>query len=281
MPEQAPWQIEREQRLAALDWAAATRFWPLFPTNCVDRLDYWRQLAPVYLAAFNEAHAGDGFKVTATVDAWPQTEAEHQAALRALLTTGKLRQAWRVQRSSRPAVREEWEALEAVHREGSRPLAEIPLYSGMIRCACQQLVCLPLEQWRALDDPAVPYRPETVASAIVAALAARIARAFNAPPQDAERARECCGVDGDPIVWSTSLRGFTEPIDGHGMAVTDDGPLGEHFGGYYGCLRITLGEGEEWRMAVLAPNHFIDRLIWLGEEAARPATDSHGAKENS
>lgn len=265
MSEQESWEIARQKRLAALDWESATRFWRLFPVQSRDRLDYWRQLAPVYLAALNERRDGDALAVTAAIDAWPQSAAENQSALTALLTTGKLRQAWRAQRSARSASRAEWDALEIAHQVGSRPLAEIPLYDGMFRCACQQLVCLPLDQWQALDDPAAAYRPEMVDTAIVTALATRIARAFNAPPQDAERARECCGFHDEPIVWSTCLRALTEGIEAHGMDATDDGRLQ----GCYGCLRITLDQGQEWRMAVLAPFHFIDRLVWLGEQAAR------------
>lgn len=265
MSEQEPWEIARQKRLAALDWDSATRFWRLFPAPGRDRLDYWRQLVPVYLAALNERREGDALAVTAAIDAWPQSEAKNQRALTALLATGRLRQAWRAQQSARSASRAEWDAHEIAHQVGSRPLAEIPLYAGMIRCACQQLVCLPLDQWQALDEPAAAYRPEAVDTAIVAALAARIARAFNAPPQDAEQARECCGFDGEPIVWKTCLRALTEGIDAHGMDAANDG----RFCGYYGSLRITIGQGEAWRMAVLAPFHFIDRLVWLGEQAAR------------
>lgn len=264
-----PWHNERLKETR--DWDFATRFWPLFPKvaheNAVQseaaerRLAYWLQLAPVYLAALNAPCDECTLRVTASIEFWPQTEAEHQVTLANLLGTSQLRAAWYAQNTSRPDTAAQSEALETAHRECSRPLAEIPLYSGMFRCACQLLVCLPLEQWQALDNPHGTYQPGLVDTAMVNALATRIAYAFNAPPQDPDLARYRFDFDGDPVVWRPSLCNLTNPMNGHGMGVTETG----QYRGYYGCLRIIIGQGEEWRMAVLAPNHFIDRLIWLSE----------------
>lgn len=71
--------------------------------------------------------------VQAEVEAWPQTEAEHQAALTALLTTGRLRQAWRELKAGYKLAGDEdktrWEMVQITHILHSRPVAEIPSYA--------------------------------------------------------------------------------------------------------------------------------------------------------
>lgn len=255
--------MNEQAQAAAQDDARAMRFWPLFPNPAAEPLDYWRQLAPVYLAALNEACADDALVVQAEVEAWPQTEAEHQAALTALLTTGRLRQAWRALKAGYTASggNERWEMVEIIHMLHSRPLAEIPSYAGYCRTTCHQLVCLPLAEWRALDNPALAYRPSAADKAVVAALATRVAHAFNVPPQETGQVRDCPGFNR-PIVWSAGLGLLTEPLNCHGIAVKEDG----RFDGYCGVLRLVLNTGEEWRMAVLAPGHFIRILMRVDEE---------------
>ena len=149
----------------------------------------------------------------------------------------------------------------------------------MMRVSCQQLVCLPLAQWQALHDPALPFAPESVDVAVVDRLATRVAQVFNSPPLvDLDLLRDGYGWD-EPVVWNTNAGQLTGEIDCHGMRDRCEhgwkgevkplafNALAQHwrFEGFCGHLRVTLESGEDWMVIVLAPLHFVRRLAHSAE----------------
>jgi hypothetical protein len=244
------------------------------------QLEFWQGLAAVYVAALQEPDDTDQpAPLQVVVESWPEGEAAQQAALTVLLAESSLCSAWDEQQrfyhlphsGYSEQRRAEEEVLEQAHVIGSRPLAEIPLYYGWGRSSCQQLVCLPLPQWQALFDSTAHYEPASVDRRTVERLATRIARAFNVPPQDHEQLLDALAFI--PTVWKISLRGLTDSLDSHGMSDICTGavqqakegefvPMSERrYLGYYGCLRVTLENGEVWMVAVLGPRHFVSDLI--------------------
>lgn len=269
----------------------AQPFWPLFPhftppasaeaNTGNSLLDYWRQLAPVYVAALREPDAEGEAPSSVSIEDWPTDISGQQAALTALLTDSKLCAPWREQQrgyarwtklgTEDGAERDD--RLEQAHVTGSRPLAEIPVYEDWIRCSCQQLVCLPESQWQALFDADAHYDPAEVCADTVNRLATRIARAFNFPPQAPSDV--CFRAADSPVVWDTSLRGLTCRIDNHGMgdrlahALHGDTSTGDEprYSGFYGRLRVTLPDGDIWTVVVLGPRHFVVALQRLRQRA--------------
>lgn len=82
------------------------------------------------------------------------------------------------------------------------------------------------------------------------------------------------------IVWSTSPGNLTGSIDNHGMTdrLLDDygrpRPANYHgegntptwrFDDFFGQLRVTLENGEDWYVTVQAPSHFVGALLRLPE----------------
>lgn len=249
-------------------------------------LPYWQQLSPAYVAALAGPHTDDPFLLEVSVEDWPETFEAQQTSLYQLLEISKLRQAWRSQANwqikQRPYMTDGQRfvltELEREHREGSTPLAEIPLYDGFIRNSGQQLICLPLAEWSAMYSDSASYEPGKVDKTVVSRLAHRIARVFNAPPQSPEQLAQVPSQHGN-IVWNCSLCGLTGSIDSHGMSdrLFDDygRPIERdpemvptwRFDGFCGQLRVTLEDGSQWYVTVLAPAHFIGNLMSMAREA--------------
>jgi hypothetical protein len=249
-------------------------------------LPYWQQLSQTYVAALAGPHTDDPGLLEVVVEDWPGTFEAQQTSLNVLLEISKLRQAWRSQANwqlaQRPYMtdgqRQVLVELEREHREGSRPLAEIPLYHGFIRSSCQQLICLPLAEWAAMYSDSTWYEPGKVDQTVVSRLAHRIAQVFNAPPQSPEQFAQVPSQYGN-IVWNSSLCGLTSSIDSHGMSdrLFDDygRPIerdpenvpGWRFDGFCGQLRVIQEDGSQWYVTVLAPAHFIGNLMGMARES--------------
>lgn len=247
--------------------------------RCADvLLPYWQRLAWVYGLALAMPEGDDAHWLPVAIDDWPNDMPAQQQALQALLADGPLRAAHRCTQDELAAPQgrtgdavARLDALYAAERAAARPLAEIPLYAGYLRLSCQQLVCLPQTAQQALADPRVPYAPEAVDSAVVERLARRIARVFNAPPLQAPADLAQTPCRETPIVWRTSLAGLCERRNSHGMADRWCDEAGQlrppadlpewRFDGFCGRLRVTLENGENWVVTVLAPGHFVAALM--------------------
>ena len=164
------------------------------------------------------------------------------------------------------------------------PFVEIPLYQGYIRSSAHQLVCLPEAQWLALSAQSpVPYAPESIDRATVLRIAHRIARVFNAPPMAAAGAsaqgvvpafeQVLAGLQCMPTVWSchpatltragASCHGMDDRLENeYGQAKNTEQPNHMRFSGFSGVLRLQLENNEVWRVALLAPSHFVRRLMF-------------------
>lgn len=243
-------------------------------------LPLWRALAPAYVAALSTPCGDDSEHLQVEVETWPDTVEEHQQHLKALLEQSRLCQAWRDYARffdadhASASDAEEQDAAEQRFRRSNAPLREIPLYQSSMRVSCQQLVCLPVAQWQALHDPSLQYEPASVDAQVVVQLATRIAQVFNAPPfVDADLLRESCGWS-EPVVWAASPGQLTEPTNSHGIRdrcahgwrgdfqpMADDA-VAPHwrYEGFFGRLRVTRENGEDWTVAVLAPLHFVQRM---------------------
>lgn len=241
----------------------------------------WQALGPAYAATLATPFGADTTRLLVRVEDWPTDLEAHQGRLQFLLEKSRLRQAWRgyarwlyefYLRTNDGAQKDQ---AQAICRSSYKPLREIPMYMGLMRVACQQLVCLPLAQWQALSDPSLPYLPEQVDENTVERLATRVARVFNAPPLVHVDLLKACGGWDDPVVWTVSSSNLTQPLSQHGMRdrCEEDGWRGDiramptdavaphwRYEGFYGQLRVTLENGDEWIVAVLAPIHF---LRWL------------------
>ena len=177
----------------------------------------------------------------------------------------------------------------------------MPLYLSSIRASCQQLVCLPVDQWQVLhthsahantdadadadadQTTAQVYRPHTVHTPTVDRLAQRLALVFNAPPcVDVALLQENPGWQ-EPVIWDTDAGTLTNPNSCHGMRdrwehgwqgevvpLPDDAVRPEwRYEGFYGQLRVTLEDSTPWLVTVLAPLHFVRHLVksaqWYGQ----------------
>ena len=254
-------------------------------------LPMWRALAPVYAATLAAPFGQDATPLTTHIEHWPTTVAEQQGALQQLLEKSQLRQGWRnyarwfeeVYWRSNDAAQKEIAQVEC--RKSYVPLREIPLYMRSMRVSCQQLVCLPLAQWQAMQMPHLNYEPERVESSTVDRMATRVAQVFNAPPMvDMEILRDSFSWD-DAVVWTTNSADLTQPMSGHGMSdrceqgwrgecrpLSDDA-VAPHwrYEGFIGQIRVTMEHGEDWIVTVLAPMHFMRRLAYFAEWYRREA----------
>jgi hypothetical protein len=242
----------------------------------------WQAMAPAYVATLAAPFGADAASLRVSVKSWPATVAAQQQSLHFLLTQSRLRQSWRdyarwfVDDHCKTNDQAAKAAAEAVFRQSSAPLREIPLYMGYMRVACQQLVCLPLHEWQALHDGKQTFTPQAVDSAVVERLATRVAEVFNSPPLvDVELLRDAKPWD-EPVVWTTNAGQLTGEMDCHGMRDRcEHGWRGEEvpqppdapaphwrYEGFCGHLCVTLENGHEWIVAVLAPVHFLRRLAY-------------------
>lgn len=261
-----------------LDGASYVAAWQARSADAL--LPYWQRLAWVYGLALAMPDADDAGWLAVEIEDWPADMAAQQATLQALLADGPLRAAMRRTQAGLDTLAGDGDAGQAqqaalyeAERTAARPLAEIPLYAGYLRVSCQQLLCLPHADDRALADPQLPYAPEAVDTDTVARLARRIARLFNAPPVQAPADLALVPSRAAPIVWPTSLAGLCERRASHGMAdrwCDDQGRIRPpsdlpawRFDGFCGRLRVTLENGENWVLTVLAPGHFVSTLSSL------------------
>jgi hypothetical protein len=181
-------------------------------------------------------------------------------------------------------------ALKKEHADNARPMREIPLYSDEFRVSCQQVICMPVQQWDAMFAEDTYFEPTKIDEAIVEKLATRIARALNDPfaqkPQpcaiDPERPWAGGRFSKAPerlIVWDSNSGTLIGRIDSHGMSdrMFDDflRPI-EHepdriptwrFDGFCGQLRVTGIGDEPWYVTVLAPDHFVYTLTKMVRES--------------
>lgn len=246
----------------------------------------WQVLGPAYAATLATPFGSDAARLQVHVEDWPTTLEMQQSRLHGLLEQSRLRQAWRDYAGLldlayyRATNRAQQDADQAACRSSYKPLREVPLYMGLMRMACQQLVCLPKAQWQALSNPSLPYLPQQVDETTVERLATRVARVFNTPPLvNVDLLKECGGWDG-PVVWTVSSDNLTQPMSGHGMrdCCEVEGWRGDtqpmpadavaphwRYEGFYGQLRVTLENGDDWIVAVLAPIHFLRRLSYSVE----------------
>ena len=148
----------------------------------------WQALAPAYVATLAQTFGDDAAPLAVRVVHWPETVAEHQQALHRLMAESRLRDGWHAYARWFEEVHchindpLQKQAAERAFRQTSVPLREIPLYQSFIRASCQQLVCLPVDQWQALHQrtPNSPsgYRPQDVNAATVN----RLAQVLNSAP---------------------------------------------------------------------------------------------------
>lgn len=248
-------------------------------------LPFWQGMEPVYAAILsdNERNNRDGLTLSATVEDWPEGFEAQQQSLVSLLDKSKLRQSWRSfshwlseQMSSitegQMAVRT---ALLKEHADSARPMREIPLYSDHFRIACQQIICMPVRQWKAMFMDGAYYEPTSIDEAIVEKLTARIARALNDPFSPRP-----CVIDSTEhiVVWNSNPGALVGGTNSHGMndRLFDDylRPIERdpeyiptwRFDGFCGQLRV-MGIGDEpWYVTVLAPDHFVGALVELLRE---------------
>lgn len=263
-------------------------------------LPYWQGLAGAYQQALATPFGNDSATLVTQVEDWPESFSAQQKGLYELLQTSKLRMAWRsycewtaVQRAYfTDGQRKVLAELEREHAEGSCPLAEIPLYQGWMRTSCQQLICIPVSVWRSMYSSESRYEPAQIDRATVERLATRVARVFNTPPLGPmEFLKESPGWS-EAVVWSTSQRGLTSTIDIHGMTdrekdedgwsknVSDQMMFPEwRYKGFGGQIRVTLENGTPWFVTVLAPTHFVRRLMiyaqWFERVSAAEAPLNH------
>lgn len=254
-------------------------------------LPLWKALAPAYAATLAAPLGQDSAHLATSIEHWPATVAEQQVALQQLLEGSQLRQGWRdyarwfgdVYSHTNDTAQKE--VAEKTCRVSYAPLREVPLYMRSMRVSCQQLVCLPLAQWKAMQEPGEGYQPAQVDQATVERLATRVAQVFNAPPLvDMEILQDGFSWD-DPVVWTTSSATLTVPMSGHGMRDRwEDGWRGDcrplpadaiaphwRYEGFMGQIQVRLENGEEWVVTVLAPLHFVTRIAlyveWFRREA--------------
>lgn len=246
----------------------------------------WSALAPAYVTALSRSIGSDAGPLAVQVEHWPATVADHQQALHQLLSESRLRQGWREyalwlgEVYYRNNDQQQKIQKEQAFRQTSLPLCDIPLYQSSMRVSCQQLVCLPVDQWQALRQPttahASGYCPHNVHAPTVNRLATRVAQVFNSPPLvDVHLLQNNPGWD-EPVVWNTNSGQLTGHINSHGMHDRcEHGWQGGYtplpaeaaypewrYEGFYGLLRVTLEDGTDWMVAVLAPLHFVRRLAY-------------------
>jgi hypothetical protein len=123
------------------------------------------------------------------------------------------------------------------------------------------------------------YDPAKIDPATVERLATRIAQMFNAPPVVPLNLLQETPSWREAIVWRTSQRGLTACIDLHGMRDwvaeyserESDSPLPFpewRFDGFCGQIQVLLEDGTPWYVTLLAPAHFVRRLVLYANSQA-------------
>lgn len=272
--------LEAESQLQAIEQEMpGAELWQQRHFAAAERiyLPLWSAMCSIYEKAFAATDSADSILSAVRTMRWPSSVEEHQLALGQLLQESQLRKAWRdyatsmVSPTNSPAQQEQ---LEQRVRDSAAPLREIPLYQGVMRISCQQLVCMPESIWQSLHEPNAGYTPAAVDMAIVDSIAQRIARVFNTPWWSSSGSHESVD-EAEAIVWRTNAQGLTAPINSHGIRDRWDSEsrgIGVkqsstkiafphwRYEGFYGEFRLGLSHGEPWRVAVLAPLHFVRRL---------------------
>lgn len=245
-------------------------------------LPYWQKLVPVFATALAYPFGDDTGRLQTSVEFCPADMDAQQNALLRLFEQSKLRMAWRslaqwyvtpkgyYTDGQRKALAE----LERAHREGSNPLAEIPMYQSFMRVSCHQLICMPVAQWEAMFSQTAQYEPGQIDAKTIQRLAVRVARVFNTPPlADIEFLAQSYSW-GDPTVWRVSEGSLTEGKSCHGMADRHFDEYGRprspdandkrtwRFDGFCAQIRVILEDGTPWYVAVLAPAHFLHHLMY-------------------
>ena len=246
----------------------------------------WQALAPAYVAALAHPFGSDqGTLGAARVD-WPDTIEQQQQRLEDLLAKSQMGQAWRdyaatfAGNSQVNADHSQRENAELLFEQSKAPMREIPLYQGMMRVSCQQVICMPVATWQSMFDPSKVYEPQTIDRNTVDRLATRVARVFNTPPMvDLSLLRDSTSWD-DPVVWSANASTLTNPTNSHGMRdrwkteswleeirKPPEDIVAPHwrYEGFCGQILVTLESGEDWYVTILAPMHFVRRLAYYGE----------------
>lgn len=245
-------------------------------------LPYWLSLAPAYAQALACSFGSDNVQLDTCIEDWSDTFKKQQTSLYQLLQTSKLRMAWRgycqwtstQQTLYTDGQRKIIAELDRELGASSAVLAEIPLYSGLMRTSCQQLICMPVAQWKNMYCSGARYEPGQVDIQTVNRLAMRVAQIFNAPPlAPLEFLRDRTGWES-PIVWPASPRLLTCSISLHGMRDRMEDEYGNRrydadkipcqdfrFEGFCGQIRVVLEDGTPWYVTILAPTHFLRELI--------------------
>lgn len=254
-------------------------------------LPYWVSLAPAYKATLAIPFGQDTSALMVEIEHWPADFHAQQADLYKLMHVSQLRESWRnlcqwTDKQSYPYSddqRAQLLKLEHDFSNGNRTIKEIPLYQGFIRASCQQLICMPTSTWEAMMNDGC-YEPGNVDTDTVERLATRVAQVFNTPPLAPLSLMTDSPSWLDPVVWASGQRQLTAAINQHGMRdrLEDEyGHLREstsnhlfpewRFDGFYGRLRVVLENGDEWTSIVLAPRHFVRRLMFYPEWHVRAA----------
>jgi hypothetical protein len=247
-------------------------------------LPLWQSLCATYAAVLAAPFGNDPGVLSTVVEDWPDTLEKQQKSLHQLLGESKLRQAWRgygawisTQRTFfTDGQRKVSDEIEREMCDANAPLREIPLYHAWLRTSCQQVVCMPVQTWRCLYANS-KYEPQHIDQQVVNRLSRRLALVFNTPPVTDEATWRASPSWREAIVWGTSARGLTTPMECHGIRdrMEDVGglPAGENLGreltafpnwryeGFCGQIRVTLEDGQEWFVTVLAPLHFLRHLV--------------------
>lgn len=256
-------------------------------------LPYWKGLACAYQQALAVSMGSDSKVLATQIEDWPESFAAQQKSLYELLETSKLRLAWRsycawnaVQKT--PFTDGQQKVLAELEREeveGSCPIVEIPLYHGCTRDSCQQLICMPVAAWHNMYSREGRYEPNQIDRMTVERLATRVAQVFNTPPLAPVELLKHSPSWSDAVMWPTSQRGLTCPINSHGMTDRVSDEYGRpknasapmlfpewRYRGFGGQIRVTLEDGTPWYVTVLAPAHFVRRLMIYATGFERAAT---------
>jgi hypothetical protein len=267
------------------DWPERLRRDYVHFEHCM--LPYWLSLAPAYAEAMARPFGGDTAHLKTHVYNWPASFDVQQAQLHHLLSTSKLREPWHrfcqllakrhtcKDKEQRQQLDVQEKTLDQALDDGKIPLKEIPLYQGYIRVSCQQLICLPEAEWSKLVDNRDDYAPGNVDPQTVERLATRIAQVFNAPPLVSLHLLEETPSWSGAIVWNGSQRMLTCAQSQHGIRDrlldeydrphdgVENQPLPDwRYMGFCGQIGVALEDGSPWIVCVLAPQHFIRRMMF-------------------
>lgn len=269
-----------EAHLQAIDMEMpGSEFWQHRYFAAAERiyLPLWQAMGPIYLHALTAPTAEETQIPEVQIVRWPGSIEDHQSALNQLLNASHLRRPWRdfsEHYDADPKNSSDLVALEHNLRISAAALREIPIYQGDMRVSCQQMVCMPDSVWQAIHKLDATYLPAPIDCAVVDDLAQRVARIFNVPIGKSFTeliSREL----SDTVVWNTSPAGLTSPINSHGIRDRWESEwhcsakqpeiselVAQHwrYEGFYGELEVVHSSGEPWRVAILAPLHFVRRL---------------------